>query len=244
MMRLTVDFDGHRLSDLFTVSQVVRPLMGPPTPETVQVPGMDGRMWRGTRRDQSEVEMTLVAFGEDYGRVMDSMRKLAGWLAVDEPKRLALGDEGGLWRLAVPSGDFDVEMISPTSAKVDLTFMVPEGCMHGPRTSNTVYFSSGGVGRINIDGTLPTPVVMKGTGNGGSAVTITDETTGEHFTVRMPTGVMQGLVVDAETRTCTVGGSASMITLDSSWPIFAPGLHEIRATNMYFATFEYESRWA
>lgn len=237
---LTVTYDGHHLNDLFVVEDVVREATGEFVPETATVAGRNGRMWRGTRRDSISITLVLVAVGNNYDEVLAKIRTLASWLDVEEPARLAIGDEGGLWRMAAPTGQTQLERIGVHAARVSVAMTCVDACMHGPGGSVT---SSSGTATLYIDGTLPTPVRIYAT-SAKNNYTVTDQTIGKHVTVAVGS-TAKALVIDSASRSATVAGVLKLPTLDSDWLVLAPGAHTLaRTSGTGEFTATYESRWA
>lgn len=237
---LGVTFDGHRLNDLVTVEDVKRSMTGAFAPETVNVAGRDGKLWRGTRREPIEMTVTLVATGDDYADVLEKVRTLAAWFDVDEPARLVFGDEPDFWYMAAPSGGVQLDRIGNQAARVSVDLVCPDACRHGTGGTST---SSGGTLILAIDGTLPAPVRIEAASASGN-YTITNQTDGGHITVAIGS-TAKALVIDSEKRAATVAGVLKLPTLDSDWLVLAPGAHVLRLTagsGEFTAT--YESRWA
>ena len=237
--QLDVTFDGHLLNDLVTVEDIKRDMAGAFAPETVNVAGRDGKMWRGTRREPLEVTLTLVATGDDYEEVLEKARTLASWFDVDQPAPLEFADEPGFWYLAAPTGQVSLSRIGNQAARVSVGLVCPDACRHG--VGGTFDSSDGGV-ILAVDGTLPTPVRISATSATGN-YTVTDQTTGEHITVAVGSAA-KALVIDSDKRAATVAGVLKLPTLDSDWLVLAPGAHVLRRTSGAGEfTASYESRW-
>lgn len=239
-MELTVQFDGHAINGLFTVEKVDRNAIAPIDIESVTIPGRNGVMFTGSRLGASEVTITMAAFGDTYADVLEKMRTLGGWLVVDGPKKLEFGDEGGLWRMAAPSGQASIARIGNNAARVSVSFVIPDACKFGEGGTAD---SSGGSLTIEVDGTLPTPALITSSAASGT-FTLLDEDSGRKITVAIGS-VAQQLVIDCGARTCMVGDAAKMITLASDWFVLEPGQHRIRRTGGAGEfSIQYESRWA
>lgn len=238
-MRLGVCFDGHYLSDAYVVCHVERPLMGAPSLTSRDVPGRDGTIFLGIRREAPVVSVTLASLRSAPDDMRRDMRRLAGWLAVDGPRKLEFSDEPGLYRLAVPSGVGEMETLGLVNGRVQVDFTVPDACLHGSKRS---YRSAAGTCAVSVGGTLPTPVLLEAEASGDFAVM--DVGSGNVTSVSVGVDVRQ-LVVDAGEATATVGGRAAMINLDSDWLVLAPGRHTLRrigGSGEFTATVE--ERWA
>lgn len=240
MRSIGVVFDGHYLSDAFAVCDVFRPLMGQPDVAARDVPGRSGSIVLGTRRAAPEVSITLSAIRSSPEDMRRDMRALAGWLAVDEPKRLEFSDEPGLYRMAIPSAVGDLETLGLVNGRVEVTFTVPDACMHGSR--RTYRSSTTGACTVNVGGTLPAPVLIEAASASGDFAVKDEAGSGPSVAVG---AAAKALAIDSEAGTATVGGSAAMIALDSDWLVLAPGRHTLRRTGgagEFTATFE--ERWA
>lgn len=223
--RLSVDFDGHRLSDRFTVCDVKRPLSGGPRLVTREVPGRDGSVLIGRTRGAAEVSLTLAAIDVTPQGLRSSMRELAELLDVGDPRRLSFGDEGGLYRMAIPSAYGDLETLGLVNGRVEVTFLCPDPWLLGATHS---FSSLGGSCRVNVGGTLATPLVIESTGASGT-YRVVDE--GGRYSKVAAGQSPKALRIDGDARTVVLGGSASMLTLDSDWPVLAPGQHTLTRTS-------------
>lgn len=239
MKSVTVVYDGHTLNDLFTVVDVARPLMGAPTPATVEVQGRDGVVFTGTTLSSYTVSVTLVALGETAEGMREAMRRLASWLAVDEPCALSFSDEPALYRLAIPSDVGDLETLGVVNGQAEVTFTVCDPWLYG---QTQAFASTGGVATFTVGGTLPTPVKLTCPAASGT-YTVTDES-GNYSSVAVGS-TAKALAIDAGQGTVTVGGAASIMTLQSDWLILDPGTHTLKRTSgsgEFMAA--YTERWA
>lgn len=237
---LDVVYNGHYLNELFIIEDIKRAASGAFSPETADVAGRDGAMWRGTKREPVELTLELVACGDDYAEVLGKVRTLASWLDVDEPARLVIGDERGLWRMAAPTGQTQLDRIGVNAARVAVDMVCVDACLHGPGASVT---SSSGTATLHIDGTLPAPVRIEAA-SAKNNFTITDQTAGGF--VKLAVGsTARAVVIDSEKRAATIAGTLAMPTLDSDWLVLAPGTHTLaRTSGTGEFTASYESRWA
>ena len=239
-MELIVTYDGHALNDYAVVEEVDRPLAGSYDLNYATVTGMDGRMYLSGRRDSYSIALTLAFIGHDYAEVLAKIRTVAGWLSTDEPKKLVIGDEDGLWRMVVPSGEMRIERVGHTAARVELAFEAPDAMLHG---GGGVMQSSDGTAVVRIDGTLPAPVVIASSAASGD-FEVMEMDLGAFVRVEVGS-TAKSVEIDCGQRTCAVGGSTAMVTLASDWLVLDPGWHTLtRVDGSGEFTVSYESRWA
>ena len=236
-----VTFDGHDLTELFLVTDVSRPW--PSLSANVADNPAGGSFLTGLRQDAAEVSMTLYAFGSTYER-REAARALASWLAVDGPRELAFGDDGGLCYMAVPDGTADSERLYWQEA-VTVSFIVPEPVMLGDRMAATV--PSGATASVGVGGTAPARPLI-----GASAAVrnpstglwgVRDTASGSFVRVALPTASPSAVTIDCERRTATVNGESALVTLDSDWLELAPGAHALAVDGTGAATLTWRERW-
>lgn len=165
MSNFTATFDGHDLGELFVVSQPERTLTA--WEPTLLDGAAVGALYAGTKPQAMEVALTLTTFAATREERLAALRTLSGWLAVSEPKSLALADElqtvGSttyqLTRLAVPTGQPRVTQAIDAMA-VEVTFICPDPTCSGTGWSNVMH---SGERQLTFDviGTAPTlPVIL------------------------------------------------------------------------------------
>lgn len=235
-------FDGHDLTVLFSVEYHMTRRLPTWEPALVDVPGM-GALFGGTRAMPATITMKLVSLDQTRDGRQEALRTLAGWLAVDEPKQLILGDEGGRYRLAIPTDEAVIEpFLNADSVEVSLT--CPDPLLHG--TERTVTVPSGGSVTINVGGTAParpTITASAATGSPGGAWSVTTES-GSGIYASIASGTSKAVFADVATRTLTVGGSVAMLNAAYDWPTLAPGTHILTmAQGTGAATVTWEELW-
>lgn len=245
-----VVFDGHDLTELFTVTDVSRPWPSLSASTTDNPDG--GSFLMGLRREASEVSMTLYAFGSTSER-REAAHVLASWLDVDGPRELSFGDEGGLVYMAVPSGADATKSFADVES-VPVTFLVPEPVMLGERGRAQAYMP---MSVTEHDGPV-SPVVMVG-GTAPARMVITSEDAsrdpstylwgvrlddGGYARVEIPVSTPSSVTIDCGERTATVNGSPALLTLDSDWLEMSPGRHVIRLDEGHgTADVSWRERW-
>lgn len=239
--RMAVTWDGHDLTELFLVTDVVRPWPSMSASTTDNPAG--GSFLVGLRPQSPTVSMTLRAYG-DSSRRREAARALASWLAVDGPRELAFGDDGGLCYMAVPDGTADSERLYWQEA-VTVSFLVPEPVMLGDEVSVTV--PSGATMGVGVGGTAPARPLI-----GASAAVrdgstglwgVRDTASGSFVRVALPTASPSAVTIDCERRTATVNGESALVTLDSDWLELSPGAHALAVDGTGSATITWRERW-
>jgi len=223
----TITFDGHRLNDRFFVGEVS---VGLPdfVPNLEDKATGDGSLFRKMRLGSVEITISLVTkpvSGED---AREALSDLLAWLDVDEPKRLALSSDHGLWRMAVPSG---APQIGDTEweDKVSVTFTQPDPILYGIKREVTV--PSGGTLSFAVGGDYPTkPTIASDAVTRDASlrqwgVRLDD---GDIMRVAVPVSATSTVMMDCAARTCQVNGATTIPTVNSDWFELKPGTHSIR----------------
>lgn len=233
-------FDGHDLDEFFAVDYQMERRLPTWEPSLVDVPARSGAIFGGTRATPVTIGMRLVVLERFRDRRQELLRMLAGWLAVDEPKKLVLGDEGGRYRLAVPTEEAPITPYLNGDV-VEVYFTCPDPLLHGETRTATV--PSGGTATIRVGGTAPTaPRVTASATGGASGWTLTMPNGGIH--AEIPNGTTRAVVADCAARTLTVGGSVAMLAPAYDWPTLAPGENVLTMTaGTGAATIEWEELW-
>ena len=239
--RMTVTWDGHDLTELFLVTNIARSWPSLSASTTDNPAG--GSFLVGLRPQSPTVSMTLRAYG-DSSRRREAARALASWLAVDGPRELAFGDDGGLCYMAVPDGSADSKRLYWQEA-VAISFLVPEPVMLGDRMTATV--PSGATASVGVGGTAPARPVIVATAAVRDSSTglwgVRDTASGDFVRVALPTASPSAVTIDCERRTATVNGQSALVTLDSDWLELAPGAHALAVDGTGDATLTWRERW-
>lgn len=239
-MSYTATFDGHDLSDLFTITDVTRSVAAWET-TSVDVPGRNGSMVTGTRAVPVDVSMTLWTKAPTVMERQESLRALAAWLAVDEPKALQLGDENGLWRMALPVEAGEVAQHFEADSTT-LTFRCYDPILYGDEVTVTV--PSGGSVTFTVGGTAPTwPTVAASSaleGSSGYWRLILDE--GDHLDADTGSSA-KAVSADCAKRVLRVNNSVQMLQPSADWLRLTPGEHTVRMNGTGAATLTWRERW-
>lgn len=231
-----VTYGGTDLSELCIVAGVERTF---PSVEasTTDVSGRDGVVLTGVRLKPPEVKVTLVLKDMDRRTMRGAVRMLSTVLMNKEPQRLEVESDGGLWCTAIVSGRPDLrELVN--SGSVTVTFLVTETAMRGRHVS----IQTSGTKTFRIDGTYPTKLRVSGTvtpSSGQFGVRLD----GQDF-MRVEMSGRAAVVMDSETRTCTVAGVTKQLTLQSDWLEPDTGEHTLTFdAGSGTITVEWDERW-
>lgn len=220
-----ISFDGHNLEDLFFVGEPEYDIL-PSETEFEDVPGRDGSVPKGHRWGRPSVSFTLVASGTPEER-RDKFSVLGAWVNVDGARPLVIPDTPDRYYLASHVGSLNPQRyIGDEAARI--TFELAEPAAYG--RSETIAVPSGGTVDINVGGTYPTHVSIRGTVRRDPLTGLwglrLDE--GKHIQVETGSDDPRAIAVDTELCTCSVAGTACLPTLDSDWLELWPGPHSLR----------------
>lgn len=241
-MSYQLTFDGHALSDFFTIERHATRSLSVWETSLVDVPGRDGSMFGGTRHAPVSLSFDLYAIGGTRDERQQAMRALAGWLAVDEPKVLQLGDEGGLWRMAIPNDESTQEAYL-NADYASVTFVCPDPWLYGE--AHTATIPSGGTLTINVGGTAPTwpTITANATGGSGGGWSVTVDG-GAGIYAAIPSGTTYTLEADCGGRRITVNHETAMLPPAYDWPKLEPGTRTLTmAQGTGAAAIKWVERW-
>ena len=215
-------------------------------PTLVSVPASNVAIFGGTHALPLEIGMTLItADGFDRGARQNLIRDLSRILAVTEPKRLKLGDEHGLYRMALPKGEIEITQ-HLNADEVHVTFVCPDPRLFGDNESVSIGTSL--VSHYVFGTASPSSVVVRATAtpNSSGIWRIEDQTTGEHMELTgLSTGTSHSVIIDCSARNVSVDGVVRMLSIASDWFTLSPtGTHKLRITvGSGTATLEYQEMW-
>ncbi len=238
-MRTIVTFDGQSLTDLFYVSDLQAPLL-PRDIATTDVPGRDGTIVTGAPLSARTIRLRLTVRGRTIEDRRAAERTLAGILAVDEPKPLAMSIDGGLYWLAVPNASSNGERFL-NADRFDVEFLCADPVAYGEERTVTV--PSGGSVTFDVGGTYPTtPVVSAPAAKpSGGVWGLLDSYDSTQLTVQL--AGTRAVVADCGRRVLTVAGATTLLVPTSDWLVLAPGRHTLTMTGTGAATLTYRERW-
>lgn len=216
-----VVFGGVDLSKRFTCLVKSRP-MPSFNPRTQQVSGSDRYTPMGAEILPEQITVRLVCGYAPEDERREIARWLGGVLYSKEPKRLSLSSDRGLWHTATLAKGADFRELVSTGY-VEVTFQPMESWLYGEEHSVTV--PSGGSASFKSDGSYPTaPKIVAASASGTTWGLRLDD--GDF--VHVPLSSTSRVEIDCDKRTCLVGNSVSVPTLDSDWLQFSAGSHTIR----------------
>lgn len=227
MIGQTIVFDGHRLNDRFYVGEAT---VGLPDYQPVtedRVAGNGARL-RRMRVGTIGIDIALVAKPVAGESVREAISDLCAWIDVDEPKKLSLSGDGGLWRLCVPSGAPQV-LDDKWQDRLSVSFLQLEPALYG--TLREVTVPSGGTVNFRVGGDYPTVPTVKAsaaTRNYSSQQWGVRLDSGDVMCVKVPTSSASSVSMDCGARTCTVNGATTIPTLASDWFELKPGMHTLQ----------------
>lgn len=214
-MSYPVLFDGHDLSTLFTIEHHMERTLADWQPNLIDAPASVGALFGGTQPQPVTVTMELYTLADTREGRQEALRTLAGWLAVDTPRVLSLGDEGGRYRMAIPDGASKVEAYLNADS-VEVSLVCPDPRLYGETSTQRM----GGTTDVTNGGTAPSyPSFAISGASGGSDgyLTITDQTTGERLSVPVASGASASVSIDCAARVVTVDNVVTMLGTTSDW---------------------------
>lgn len=237
----SVAFNGVELSGKYKVL-VIRGLP-PMQVETGEIPGFDGYVVKGAKRMPPTITLRFVLGPASNHRMVERIHELSALLDVREPKRLELGEDEGLWCMAMPSGEMEWKR-HVNSGSVDVPFLVEEAAMYGRERSVTV--PSGSYVDFIVGGTYPAKprISANAVRNASSTVWGLRLDNGDFIHIATGSDSSRAIVVDCKERTCTISGVTAVPTLDSDWLELSPGKHRLAMDNgTGAATVTWTERW-
>lgn len=242
-----VIFDGHDFSSEFVVGNIEQQVSNF-RPNFVERGG-NGTAFNGMEFGELTFTVTLYLMdcnggglpGEDVRRA--KMRTLASWLRVDSPRKLEIGDDQGLYYMAVPSGEAPLSRYVNAS-RVEVTFVAVDPVAYG--AERTVTVPSGGSVDFIVGGTYPTRPTIGADAVRSASSLVWGLNLDGGDSIRVATGSSSSRRVDIDcgARTLVLNGSVALPTLDSDWLEFEPGEHTLTMDNgSGTTTVRYFERW-
>lgn len=243
-MRSRVSFNGHVLTDLFDVSDVMRPLGGRKV-LSEDADSVEGIRVRGSKRTSFTVSMRLWLRGRTKREREQQRIMLAAILDADEEAKLWFEDQGDLYYLAMPSGDFPVTEYMNCSA-VDVSFTVAKPWMYG--ACRKASLPSGSTTGLTLSGTEEVmPTIEASSAVRGSASHVWGVRFGasDKLRVELPDGLAHKVVLDCANRVCTVDGEVTIPVIYDDWFELAPGTYSVGCCDGSGAiTVSWQERWS
>lgn len=241
-MRTRVTFDGVDLGELCHVSDLQAPLL----PRTIceeDVAGRDGSLYTGVRLQPRDINVRMTVKGATLADRREAARNVAAVLAVDSPRPLSISADDGLWWMAIPTTDGDVELMANHSS-FDVTFRAVDPVAYGDQRTITV--PSGGSVTFLVDGTYPARPTVRASAaaNGAGGFWKLQLEDGSYLIATVPDGLGTAPVVaDCLARTLYVNGTLTLLQPDADWLELAPGAHTLTMAGTGAATVTFDERW-
>lgn len=242
MIGQEVTFDHHRFNELFYLGDVE---IGLPefTPSYEQRP-RGGAIVRGMQIGTATIRVTLVVKPVRGEEPRAALSALMSWLDVDGPRRLTLSSDGGLWRMAVPTGAPEMQDNGNYDI-VSVEFMQTDPMLFGKK--RTVNVTQGSSSTFVVGGDAPTRPTIRANAAHRNATNGTwglALDSGESLLVSIPTSSASTVDIDCGERVCHVNGVATAPTLASDWFELKPGLRTITHSQGTGTAFiEWYERW-
>lgn len=232
--------DGIPLSTPgWTTNDITSVMSGPPARGAdLLIPGRHGQTVRQRYTDAREMTIQLTVYGDQRWDGAAYPDPRAGLLAnLDHLKMVMLPNGVNLRSLAWhhpagirtasvhPSPAIDVAMVSPTVARITLTFQCPGGYLRGELVTTAFAVGSDTTVSLNVAGTgwvtdhsITTP--------GGTTTTLTNGNTGHSL---IYPAASSGLVFGCGSVSLTGGAVGAVVTSQTPlWLPLAPGPNSIR----------------
>ena len=240
----TFIFDGHDMAENLEVAELRMQALPELSPILKESPGRDGAAYLGSTMQPLVVTVVarLATGTTDPAEIQRKWAEVASVLKTAEPAKLCLTP--GLYRMAVLQGASELEFAT-YSAKAELQFLCPDPVAFGDERTVTV--PSGGSASFAVGGTHPArPTVSASAAVRGASSLVWGVRLDEGDFLHVATGSASARAVelDCGARTCSVGGSTSLPTIDSDWLSLEPGLHVLRNDQGSGAcTVKFRERW-
>lgn len=236
-------FNGYDLSRRFAVGNLERRLASFAN-DYETVPGRPGAVHLNTAPALVVIALRLTHVGGGRRERHEALVELAAALAVDSPAPLALSVDEGLYYMASPDGDIDIERYMHADSMV-VQFLALDPVRYGEQQSATV--PSGGSVTFRVGGTYRTAPLISATAavrNASSGVWGIRLDEGDFVHVATGSAAARAVAIDNAARTATVTGSVVVPTLDSDWLELEPGEHTLRNDQgTGAATVTWVERW-
>lgn len=204
----------------------------PPTAraETVNVPGRDGTLLREITYEPRTITLECRAFEhrwEDFETLRDV---LVTYLMTHEEMRLVVRTHPDEYYMAYLNSMSEGDRIGGTGiGYFELEFVASSPWRYGEARSVTI--PSGGSATFLVNGNLPAKasvVANAAVRSSGSTVWGVRFDEGDFVHIATGSASSRKVEIDGAKRTAKIAGATSMVTLDSDWPVLAPGSHTVR----------------
>lgn len=214
------------LEDMGIVVERVHDVLPEVRAETTDVPGRRGSVLSGTTLAQRPITLECRAFRDSWQDFEKLKDELSAVLYQGGPFTIYLRNHPDEYYLARFVSMDEGDRIGGTGiGYLELSFIADDPWRYGPiksasvTTSNTMFY---------VEGSAPAAVQIASTNAVRSS---SSEVWGVRFDdkefvhVGLPSSSSTRVAIDCDERSALVNLSATMITLDSDWPTFSPGIH-------------------
>jgi len=122
---LTVEYNGHMISDYMIINSLDRGIGAPRTNNLKKLGTARGERYIGYTSGVSKIVMKFTLISS----LVEKRRELAGIMDVKEPVRLIFSDEPDKYYMAVPDGEIVFDDSRRYGAGT-ITWIVPDGLRH------------------------------------------------------------------------------------------------------------------
>lgn len=224
-------YGGVNLGQWLVVNKIKRSATAPMSNEFKSVPDRHGLVHASSSRGATRTTV-LCSIHDKTLKELDMLRaQIASVLLSPEPKLLRLYDST-FSELAIVDGEISWE-VKNGQAQLEVSFINPEGVRLGMHQQ--VSLTEGGTRQILVAGTLPTPALITGIGDGAYKVTINGVAVSGRATAR------KAITIDYAQH--YVHDAMSFLDLSSRFTELQPGMNKITCTGIKSPRLEWTERW-
>lgn len=147
MAGISLIYNSVDLSQWFDVTDVQRNIGTSHVNSMAKIGQSDGQLWQYMSRDAKTITISGIVTNANLAKLR---RDLGAALDVDEPAQLVIGDDTGVYYLAIYDGQPTIAE-DWRSGTISLTFIVPDGVAHSLTTTTVSNASSGGTVAESVD---------------------------------------------------------------------------------------------
>ena len=229
-------FNGYDFKNDLVVEYIDRTLLPPISNTTYKIPGKPGALLTSSDTGVGTISVKVRMFEPTRILTQALIRKVAGKLYYDTPKRLELRDEPDKYNMAILGGDTDLEKFLHTGG-TDLKFQLLDPYAYSKQETtvalNTEFTNPGtaaGYGIISFKASAGSSVIIK------SGL--------KELKVIFPFVGTEVMEIDLEKELITMNGNNAMkyLSLDSDFFKIEPGKNMIEVISS-IGTVTFRSRW-
>lgn len=243
---LELEYDGDPLLPDFVVETVDRDSYPDIEIATDKIPGRHGEVFKKRRLGSRDIKFTIRAIEEgpwlyESARqaLRETERRLRTYFNKNEPKKLILSDQPGLYDLAILS-DMESELVN-WSILFTVTMTVPEGFSR--ELTPIVIALKPGDNHYYYLGDLRTPFSIEATTTAENIV-VDNLASDDRFIANGAT-IGASVEIDFDKETYTESGRLAMTKVPAmaDFPWLVPGENLIKISGLENIIFSYEGRW-